>query len=179
MGRTHHLALANILYLKQGMDLLQSIPDALYVKTRPPEFPSGIGAHIRHNLDHVINFVNGWREGSVDYDLRLREKDVETSRAAALDRIQWLIRQLEKIADGDEARSLMVKMDEGGEEDETRNWSQSTVKRELQFLLSHTVHHYALIAVLLRLEGVEPVDGFGVAPSTLRFQQNTLPAAAG
>jgi hypothetical protein len=43
----------------------------------------------------------------------------------------------------------------------------STVARELQFLLSHTVHHYALIALILRLQGFEPGEEFGVAPSTL------------
>ena len=41
----------------------------------------------------------------------------------------------------------------------------------MQFLLSHTVHHYALIGAILRLSGVEPPAGFGLAPSTLRHQQ--------
>jgi hypothetical protein len=38
--------------------------------------------------------------------------------------------------------------------------------RELGMLLSHTVHHYALIAMLLRARGIEPPADFGVAPST-------------
>lgn len=48
------------------------------------------------------------------------------------------------------------------------DWSDSSVKRELQFLVSHTVHHYALIKELLRREGFDPGAEFGVAPSTLQ-----------
>ena len=44
--------------------------------------------------------------------------------------------------------------------------------RELLFLISHTVHHFALIAFMLRSFGIEPGDKFGVAPSTLRYRQD-------
>lgn len=49
-------------------------------------------------------------------------------------------------------------------------WCGSTLHRELQFLVSHTVHHYALIVALLgRLSyELEPEHAdFGIAPSTL------------
>jgi uncharacterized damage-inducible protein DinB len=44
----------------------------------------------------------------------------------------------------------------------------STLRRELAFVVSHTVHHQALIAVLLSLVGVPVPDAFGLAPSTPR-----------
>jgi hypothetical protein len=47
------------------------------------------------------------------------------------------------------------------------DWSQSSLKRELQFLVSHTVHHYALIKELLRRTGFDAGTEFGVAPSTI------------
>ena len=46
----------------------------------------------------------------------------------------------------------------------------SSVARELDFLQSHTIHHYAIIAMLCRLQNVVVEQGFGVAPSTLRYQ---------
>jgi hypothetical protein len=46
-------------------------------------------------------------------------------------------------------------------------WSESTVGRELQFLVSHTVHHFALIRLLLGGEGPVLGPDFGVAPSTV------------
>jgi hypothetical protein len=50
-------------------------------------------------------------------------------------------------------------------------WSATSVTRELQFLASHTVHHYAVIAAMLRPQGVEPGNDFGVAPSTLEYER--------
>ena len=52
-------------------------------------------------------------------------------------------------------------------EDDTP-WTSSTLGRELLFLLSHTIHHYALIDLLLREEGFEVPPDFGMAPSTLK-----------
>jgi len=48
-------------------------------------------------------------------------------------------------------------------------WCTSSVLRELDFLQSHTVHHYSLIAMLLRLHEIDPGEDFGVAPSTLKY----------
>ena len=48
--------------------------------------------------------------------------------------------------------------------------TSTSVLRELEFLLSHTIHHYALVAVMARLQGHEPLATFGIAPSTLKYQ---------
>jgi hypothetical protein len=64
--------------------------------------------------------------------------------------------------------SIPVKMNEG---DDSSPRSQSTIRRELQFLLSHTVHHYALIAIILKIQGFDCDEDFGVAPSTLKYQR--------
>ncbi|MFT5050292.1 MAG: hypothetical protein ACI8QZ_001693 [Chlamydiales bacterium] len=39
--------------------------------------------------------------------------------------------------------------------------------------MSHTVHHFALIAVILRLDGRSVRARFGVTPSTLRHREAT------
>ncbi|UCF67889.1 MAG: DinB family protein [Acidobacteriota bacterium] len=54
-----------------------------------------------------------------------------------------------------------------------RTWSRSSVGRELRFLLSHTVHHFAIIGLMLRMLGGEPPAAFGVAPSTLDYWKET------
>jgi hypothetical protein len=43
---------------------------------------------------------------------------------------------------------------------------QSTVARELAFVVQHTIHHCALIAVLVEWQGWRVPPGFGLAPST-------------
>ena len=58
-------------------------------------------------------------------------------------------------------------MDCGGDEIE---WQPSTTGRELQFLVSHTVHHFAMIGGICRALEVEMEENFGVAPSTLRHR---------
>jgi hypothetical protein len=42
----------------------------------------------------------------------------------------------------------------------------SSLARELRSVASHTVHHFALVALQLRLAGVAVDPRFGVAPST-------------
>ena len=64
---------------------------------------------------------------------------------------------------------IQIRLESGGAEAE--QWSHSTVRRELQFLLSHTVHHFALIAVLLERFSIAVPDDFGIAPSTLKHWQ--------
>ena len=66
---------------------------------------------------------------------------------------------------------------ESGLGDEAEQWSRSTVRRELQFLLSHTIHHFALIGLLLHQQGIDPGPDFGVAPSTLRHWREQAPCA--
>jgi hypothetical protein len=48
-------------------------------------------------------------------------------------------------------------------------WHSSSVGRELEYVLSHTVHHHALIAEKLAAIGVYIERHFGVAPSTLEY----------
>jgi uncharacterized damage-inducible protein DinB len=45
---------------------------------------------------------------------------------------------------------------------------RSTLARELLFVISHTIHHQALIAVLLSAAGRTVPEAFGLAPSTPR-----------
>jgi hypothetical protein len=55
---------------------------------------------------------------------------------------------------------------------------ESTVTRELQVLSSHTVHHFALIALTLRAHGVQIEPDFGTTPSTLRYRASKIAEAA-
>ena len=47
---------------------------------------------------------------------------------------------------------------------------ESTFERECHFVLSHTVHHMALIALLAQCRGYCVHEEFGVAGSTLRYR---------
>ena len=46
----------------------------------------------------------------------------------------------------------------------------SSIAREMQFLHTHTVHHMAIIKLILKQAGVVIDEQLGVAPSTLKYQ---------
>ena len=166
----HTLILDNLRCIQQGVNLLGELDSDSYTCPSPQCFDSKIGGHLRHNIDHYTSFLNGFRKGRVDYDERLRDLRVESDPEFAISELNRIAEELKRIDSSDLDISLKVKMDSGSP-DSTMEWSLSTVRRELQFLLSHTIHHSALIAVICNLHGVATPSDFGVAPSTLKHQQ--------
>ncbi len=77
-----------------------------------------------------------------------------------------IIRGLRRIGPDRIESPVEVRSDLAPGEEPSSAWNRSSVGRELRFLASHTVHHYALIAALLRQRGVDPGESFGVAPAT-------------
>jgi uncharacterized damage-inducible protein DinB len=157
----------NLLVLEQAVQALRRMDDATYREAAGGAGVSPVGVHFRHVFDHYRAFLAGLVEGSIDYDQRDRavplERERELAIAAALGYIADLGRLPAELAD----RPLQVSTRSVAGEDGAPDWASSTVKRELQFLVSHTVHHYALIKELLRQAGFEAGEEFGVAPSTI------------
>jgi len=150
--------------LDQLGDVLISLDDETYAKA-PAGRPSGsIGAHVRHCLDHVAAFLDGVSQGALSYDRRTRGTAVESDRAAALDRIEALTSALVDLDPRtlDRPLRLEVQLDPTG----LACSVLSTAGRELAYVISHTVHHHATMAVLLSDRGMALPSRFGVAAST-------------
>ena len=156
---------ANLHYLQQALDLLDRLEDEQFAEPVASFHQSSVGGHMRHCIDHYLSFLGGAGSGRVDYDDRNRELRLETATNDARAAVEQIIRGMEAVTSM--PVGLLVKMDCGGEE---IDWQPSTVGRELQFLVSHTVHHFAMIGGICRALGVVPEDDFGVAPSTLRHR---------
>ena len=155
----HSLIDANIYLLEQGIALLARLDDRQYRATDERLYRYGAGSHVRHLLDSYRCFFDGLAAGRVDFDRREREERIEREREAGMARMARVVEQLREIGP---MHPLQARQD-------SPLWAASSTERELQFLISHTVHHYALIAMILRLQGVEPGEEFGVAPSTLQY----------
>lgn len=168
------LALANVAYLEQGVALLSRIDDAAYTACSPPLYGSGVGGHLRHCLEHYRQLLDGLSEGRVDYDARGRDRRVERDRGLALRQAKAIASALTALEEGLEGQVLMTRMDCGDGMRRETHWQRSTLGRELQFMVSHTTHHYALIALILRHQGIEPGPTFGVAASTLQHARGLL-----
>lgn len=160
---------ANTGCLQQGIDFLKTISPEMYVHPCPAVFGSTIGGHFRHNLDHYTAFRRDFDTGSVDYDARDRDTAIETDPAAACALMGSLKDWFASMDPDALDRELRIRMDDGGDS----TWSRTTARRELQFLLSHSIHHYALIVSIAARQGSgEFPVGFGVAPSTLQYRVN-------
>lgn len=171
-GSGHRFVAAlNQQVLRQGIDVIQRLEDASYVSAPDGLAHSGAGAHFRHIYDYYRCFLRDVEGGRVDYDRRDRDLRFETDREHAVACLKELIDRLEALGslDLDGSTVLEARMDAVGDEDEDGHWNRTTVKRELRFLVSHTIHHYALIAVILKVQGFECGPGFGVAPSTIEY----------
>lgn len=171
------LAARNVRALEQGLALFARLGRERYALVRPELAPSGIGGHFRHIHDYYGCFVRGLAAGRVDYDARERDPRFEAELAHATRAARRTIARLERLADGDGERELFVRMDHDTTAD--ASWSRSTLRRELGFLLSHTIHHYALIRVLLAADGIACEPEFGVAPSTLDHWQRACAPSPG
>tara|TARA_R110002124_G_scaffold165010_1_gene332343 strand:- start:3774 stop:4316 length:543 start_codon:yes stop_codon:yes gene_type:complete len=163
---------ANIYFLEQGITLLLSISDEEYSFNNGKYFKSGIGRHFRHIIEHYTSLINGYTN-KVNYDDRERDLKLEASREFAISTLRSVIDSIEVFQTKPELIENKIEvMSNEGVDVEDSPWSNSTIRRELQFLVSHTVHHYALIGLILKTMDVSVPENFGVAPSTLKHEQS-------
>lgn len=159
---------SNIFFIKQGVELLSEVSDEQYSSNDGRYNKSGIGRHFRHIIEHYFSLLDE-RDGLVDYDARERNLALENEREFMISSMHRVSESLSKLELSDLDKRIKVRSNEGiGEKDSPL--SESTIRRELQFLISHTVHHYALIGLILKTMGFEPSPEFGVAPSTLKHE---------
>lgn len=156
--------------LRQLFDLVESLADEEYTRKPVGVVPSSIGGHVRHNLDHVGALLRGLRAGKVDYDLRDRGTDVERDRGAALAEIRRLEEGLSDFPW--HAVPPLINLTALVAPDRPGVTSLTSPDRELAFVVSHTVHHNAIIGIMVRLLGAELPGDFGYAPSTIAHQRS-------
>ena len=144
--------------------VIEQTDDLTYVAAREDGVSNSMGAHVRHTIDHVAALIDPTTPGRVDYDHRRRGSEVERSRTAARAELQRLTRKLRWLPEDAlmEPVELAAVVDRTGRR--VRAWS--TMARELVFVLSHTIHHHAIIALLLASAGRATPERFGLAPST-------------
>lgn len=159
-----------LVILDQGIQLLDCLDDELYSRAFPDLRLSSIGDHYRHHLDHVAAFVRGVDSGKIDYDDRRRDPRIATERVFAMQRTDQLIEKLEPLAREVEEKQIFI-LHRTRDDDRTRRPIPSCLHRETAFVISHAVHHYAIMAIAARHQGVAPPKNLGVMPSTLRHKK--------
>ena len=148
--------------LTKAVNVIGQLDDLTYC--RDSKLSSSVGEQFRHDLDFVNTFLNGIELGCIDYTHRERDPRVSLSRSYAIDKYEYAKRRLELIG-----RSRLSELISVRSEVVDLMWLSSSVAREMEFVLSHTVHHHALIAAKLEGQGIEIDRSLGVAASTQKY----------
>ena len=147
--------------LELAIDLIGRLDDELYSASK--DGCGTVGAHLRHNINFVEAILDGAMSGVIDYATRTRDRRIETERSFASWKLRSMIEALEKVPmDLAEPMTVISEID-------PKLRHRSTLGRELEFVVSHTVHHFALIKERLEGDGIEFDKRLGVAPSTLEY----------
>jgi hypothetical protein len=137
---------------------------------------STIGQHLRHTLEFFMCLEKGVEQGFINYDKRAHDKLIETDKFIALstiDRIAGFIQQLNNT------RVLKLEVSYDMTSDDIITIDTNAV-RELVYNIEHAVHHMAIIKIGVREVApyVSLPPDFGIAASTIRYQQESVRAAA-
>jgi uncharacterized damage-inducible protein DinB len=157
---------ALVALLEQLRDVITSLPASVY-RAQPAARVSGsVGEHIRHTLDHVSALIAALEGDLLSYDRRVRGTLTETDPLTAVNEIGRVLFRIDRLTARalDRTVTLSVLIDTAA----PPALVGSTLARELAFVIQHTIHHCALIALLLDWQGWVVPHGFGGAPSTAR-----------
>jgi hypothetical protein len=141
-------------FIDQAISLILKMQPAAYSQCSEEVFSSSIGQHVRHCIEHYDELLVAHAEKRVvRYHARPRNVEVETDSEVAVNRLRFIHNQLDRV---------------GG----IATPSPSSLSRELEFLISHTVHHFALITVIANKFQIEVPENFGIAPTTLKHRES-------
>jgi uncharacterized damage-inducible protein DinB len=149
--------------LEQLRDVLTLLPTAMYVARPAARVSGSVGEHVRHCLDHVAALTRTLEGEELSYDVRRRGTRIEVDPVTAVNEIERLFCRLDRLeGTAERALTLSAMLDS----DAPAATMRTSVAREVAFVIQHTIHHCALIAVLLEWQGWRVPSGFGVAPAT-------------
>jgi len=152
--------------------IVVSINETAYVARPVADVSGSIGEHVRHCLDHIGALVGATSSTTLSYDRRVRGTAVEREPSEALRMIMRLKTAVNRWGERDIDEPLRVVSMITASGESVTGWS--TLGRELAFVTSHTVHHQAMIAVLLSLAGLDVPEHLGLAPATPRTQSGAI-----
>ena len=131
-----------------------------------PDYAAPVGAHLRHVIEHYEALLFPAEAGSVDYDRRPRDRELERVPAVARARLEALQARLRPWAETPLDAPLQVR-GLGGLAGDFEFAAASSAGRELVFVASHAIHHFALLRAHCVQHGISINAQFGRAPATV------------
>ncbi len=159
---SHHHVIGQL----EGM--LDAFSDSQY-SVPPSDDISSIGMHVRHVIEfyqEVMRVRDNGEETSLCYDNRQRNLLLENSVDAARAALRHVRESMVTVA-ADTPLTLHVTLSA----EQSMMAVQTTLMRELAYVLDHTIHHMAMMKMIASLCGIALGEGFGVAYATQAHRQ--------
>ncbi|MEQ8955663.1 MAG: hypothetical protein RL120_16140 [Gammaproteobacteria bacterium] len=153
--------------LEQCAQLLDQVPPQVYSNNSPDR--ASVGVHMRHVFDRFHCFFQGLGSACINYDDRSRDREIETNIAAAGFALNSLRKRLQQLEPGVMQQPIEVR--EAVHHQLGAVALPSTVAREMLGLITHSVHHLAIVAIMLQARGIVMDPDFGKAPSTVIYER--------
>lgn len=156
--------------LNQLAIVVENMTDEAFSRKVPVLSDSTIGQHVRHTLEFFICLMDAKNQQEINYDARKHDKFIEQETQLAFSVISSIVDFLEKEQTNFKLDLVAnYELEEGKDEIIPTNFF-----RELAYNIEHAIHHMALIKIGCRevCPEITLPDHFGVASSTVRFQQS-------
>jgi hypothetical protein len=127
---------------------------------------STVGGHTRHVIELFQCLINGYKDGTINYEHRKRDIEIESNKNFACN-------LLDSIANELQLPNKPLHLHGFYSENDTEACSVSTnFYRELIYNLEHTIHHMALIRVAINeVSNITLPENFGVASATMQYKK--------
>lgn len=163
----------NLATVNRALWALDLLAPADYVRASELIYGGNCGGHFRHIIQHYEAFFTGTATAQIDYDLRDRSAPLENDMGAARTALQKISVQLQAEPRSDSPLTVWQNYDPA----DRPQGVPSGHLRELQFLASHAIHHFAVIGIAMRGFGYDLPTDFSLAPSTRFHLQSAIGAA--
>ena len=129
---------------------------------------STIGQHTRHFIEFYQCLLTQVKTGIINYDLRVRDKQIEVNPTFALGIVDEIINELSKL-NINQTLILQTDFDQYAK-------VNTNLAREILYNLEHCIHHLAIIKIGLKIikPGFQLPENFGVAASTVKFKNQQI-----
>lgn len=161
----------NVEGLDQGIALLTAMTDEQYCMRAKPHMHSCIGEHLRHVLDLYYALKDNIAAKMIDYDMRRRGALVESCRLTGLLELRQIKAWLLTLQPHMMNDKLIMSTEVSVVHTDVAQVETSLI-RELIFVSTHAVHHYALMDISAKLCDFATPKNMGVAPATLTALRN-------
>ncbi|MBP6385066.1 MAG: DinB family protein [Pseudarcicella sp.] len=158
----------NIEILEQLVEVLSQLNSQIYIQQLCILNNNSIGQHVRHIIEFYVCLLKSQETQIVNYDNRERNFNIELDINYTL----ALIKNTQKILSEENFNQNITLVSRFGCDFE--NCVKSSFDRELNYLIEHTIHHFAIIKIGINeaFPMVNLPENFGIAHSTIRFKES-------